>query len=87
MDVTKMTEERVDELTAELEDWMCEVAHEEDWLSQANDDIIAIWGSKENYLTELIGWVYDHVCSEDRNDFNWWMSHGFTEEEAKGLAE
>ena len=85
MDTTKLSEERIDNLIQDLEEWMTLVADEEDWLSHEDDDIIELWGSKANYLKDLIDWVCYHVCSEDDLDPVWWMSHGFTEEEAMNL--
>ena len=85
MDTTKLNEERIDNLIQDLEEWMTLVADEEDWLSHEDDDIIELWGSKANYLKDLIDWVCYHVCSEDELDPEWWMSHGFTEEEAMNL--
>ena len=85
MDTTKLSEERIDNLIQDLEEWMTLVADEEDWLSHEDDDIIELWGSKANYLKDLIDWVCYHVCSEDGLDLEWWMSHGFTEEEAMNL--
>ena len=86
MNATNLSEERIDNLIYDLEEWMTLVADEEDWLSHEGDYIIEIWGSKANYLEALIDWVYCHVCSEDKHDPEWWMSHGFTEEEAMSLA-
>ena len=86
MNVINLREERIDNLICDLEEWMTLVADEENWLSHEDDDIVELWGSKANYLENLIDWVYCHVCSEDKHDPKWWMSHGFTEEEAISLA-
>ena len=86
MDTTKLSEERIDNLIQDLEEWMTLVADEEYWLSHEDDDIVKLWGSKTNYLEDLIDWVYCHVCSEDKHNPEWWMSHGFTEEEAMSNA-
>lgn len=86
MDIQKMSDKRVDNLIWDLEEWMCLVGREEDWLSHEDDDIEKIFGSKRNYLEELIGWVSDHVCSEDGSNPDWWRSHGFTKKEAEYLA-
>ena len=86
MDTTKLSEERIDNLIQDLEEWMTLVADEEDWLSHEDDDIVELWGSKANYLEDLIDWVCCHVCSEDEHNPEWWMSHGFTKEEAMSFA-
>jgi len=87
MDLSEWTEERIDNMIRELEEWMTLVAPEEDWLTTEDDDIIEMFGSKKNYLENLIEWVYDHVCSDDRSNINFWTGHGFTEEEARELSE
>lgn len=85
MNIQNWNEERLDNMIQDLEEWMCLVAYEEDCLVKEDDDIVSIFGSKANYLEELVDWVYEHVCSEDRNNPNFWMSHGFTEEEVSEL--
>lgn len=86
MNTTNLSKERIDNLIRDLEEWMSLVAPEEDWLSHENDDIVELWGSKANYLEDLIDWVYCHVCNEDKHNPEWWMSHGFTKKEAMSLA-
>lgn len=86
MEISDLYENRIDDLISDLEEWMTLVADEEDWLVDGEDDVIEIFGSKEDYLVELIGWVSEHVCSEDKHNPEWWMSHGFTEEEAAELS-
>ena len=87
MDFEKIPDKRVDDLICDLEEWMCLVGEEEDWLTHEDDDIEEMFGSKRGYLEELICWVSEHVCSEDGHDPEWWQSHGFTKREAKYLAE
>ena len=40
MDLSEWTEERIDNMIRELEEWMTLVAPEEDWLTTEDDDII-----------------------------------------------
>lgn len=87
VNVEKMSKKRIDNLIYDLEEWMCLVGREEDWLTHEDDNIEEIFGSKGNYLEELIEWVSAHVCKEDGRDPKWWESHGFTKSEAKWLAE
>ena len=87
MNIQNWNEERIDEVIYDLEEWMTLVAYEEDWLTTEDDDIIEIFGSKANYLGELIDWVYEHVCSEDIDNVDFWVSHGFTEEEAQEMCQ
>lgn len=87
IDVQGWNIERIDKVIFDLEEWMTLVAKEEDWLTKENDDFIKLFGSKELYLEKLIEWVYEHVCSEDKYNIDFWMKHGFTEEEAKRIIE
>lgn len=87
IDIQGWNIERIDKVIFDLEEWMTLVAKEENWLTKENDDIIKLFGSKELYLEKLIEWVYEHVCSEDKYNIDFWMKHGFTEEEAKRIIE
>lgn len=87
MNIKNWNEERIDNVIWDLEEWMTLVAYEEDWLTTEGDDIIEIFGSKANYLEKLICWVCEHVCSEDRDNVDFWVSHGFTEEEAQEMCQ
>lgn len=69
---------RIDKLINNLEEWICNVLDK-------NDFPIKEVEPKEAYLNLLIDWVSSHVCKEDGNNIKWWMSHGFTEEEAKEI--
>ncbi len=80
-----MKRQRVNNLIYELEQWMVEVADENDWLTKEEDKPEEIFGSLEEYLEALVEWTYEHVCYEDRERAEWWMSHGFTEGEAEDI--
>ncbi len=82
-----MKEERLRSLIKEMEDWVSLTSKKTDWLLKPGEDPKKRFTSLSNYLCELIGWVYDHVCKEDRHDPKWWESHGFTKKEAEVLSE
>lgn len=89
MDIRGMTTERIDVLTREFDEWMCLVGAEEDILPEPNFEQLdedQVREKKEEYLNDLLGWVSDHVCSEDGSNPSWWMSHMLTEDEAAELA-
>lgn len=87
VNVEKMSDKRVKNLIIDLEEWMCLVGEEEDWLLSEDEEIEDVYNSNRDYLEELIDWVSEHVCSDDKHNPEWWESHGFNKSESRWLAE